>query len=478
VSERKRDGAAIERSSGSRKPASPDPVGAAGAQRGEAERSSIGIGLIGLGTIGTGVAKVLRNNRAVISQRLGFPLELVRIADMDTERDRGVDLGGVRFDRDAAGLIADPNVQIVIELIGGYGAAKQFILAAIEAGKHVVTANKALLAMHGREIFDAAAKRGVDVAFEASVGGGIPILRSLREGLSANRILSIHGIVNGTTNYVLTEMEKTGAPFESVLKRAQDLGYAEADPTFDVDGIDAAHKLTLLVAMAYGADITPKDVHTEGIRGITPLDFEAAEEFGYRIKLLAIGRSHRDAQGRERVEARVHPTMIPADSLLAKVDGAMNAIAVHGDAVGPTLFYGAGAGEMPTASAVVADLMEIAREIRRGSAGRVAPLSYRPDHLERKDLLALSEIEASCYLVFSVRDEPGVLGRIATALGAHGISIESVLQKSANAATGTVPIVVFTHPAREEAVRRALAVVDAMPEVAARTRLVRIETGV
>jgi homoserine dehydrogenase len=467
------DGSARERSSGGRKPA-----GAEGAQRGEAERSSIGIGLIGLGTIGTGVARVLRNNAAVISQRLGFPLQLVRIADLDTERDRGVDLSGVRFDRDAAGLIADPDVQIVIELIGGYGAAKQFVLAAIDAGKHLVTANKALLAMHGKEIFDAAARKGVDVAFEASVGGGIPILRSLREGLSANRILSIHGIVNGTTNYVLTEMEKTGAPFDAVLKRAQELGYAEADPTFDVDGIDAAHKLTLLVAMAYGADVTPKDIHTEGIRGITPLDFEAAEEFGYRIKLLAIGRSHVDAAGRERIEARVHPTMIPAESLLAKVDGAMNAIAVHGDAVGPTLFYGAGAGELPTASAVVADLMEIAREIRRGSAGRVAPLSYRPDHLERKEVLSLDEIEASCYLVFTVRDEPGVLGRIATALGAHGISIESVLQKSANAATGTVPIVVFTHPAREAAVRRALAVIDRMAEVAARSRLVRIEEGV
>jgi homoserine dehydrogenase len=284
--------------------------------------------------------------------------------------------------------------------------------------------------------------------------------------------------VNGTTNYVLTEMEKTGAPFDAVLKRAQELGYAEADPTFDVDGIDAAHKLTLLVAMAYGADITPKDIHTEGIRGITPLDFEAAAEFGYRIKLLAIGRSHRDAAGHERIEARVHPTLIRADSLLANVDGAMNAIAVHGDAVGPTLFYGAGAGELPTASAVVADLMEIAREIRRGSAGRVAPLSYRPDHLERKDLLSLEEIEASCYLVFTVRDEPGVLGRIATALGSHGISIESVLQKSANAVTGSVPIVVFTHPAREEAVRRALAVIDRMPEVAARSRLVRIEESV
>jgi homoserine dehydrogenase len=470
------EAAAADRGSGSRKPASAGS--AAGAQRGEAERSSIDIGLIGLGTIGTGVVRVLRNNAAVISQRLGFPLRLVRIADLDTERDRGVDLAGIRFDADASGLISDPSVQIVVELIGGYGAAKQFILAAIEAGKHVVTANKALLAMHGREIFDAAARRGVDVAFEASVGGGIPILRSLREGLSANRILSIHGIVNGTTNYVLSEMEKSGAPFDAVLKRAQELGYAEADPSFDVDGIDAAHKLTLLVAMAYGADLTPKDIHTEGIRGIAPLDFEAAEEFGYRIKLLAIGRSHAGPDGRERIEARVHPTLIPAESLLAKVDGAMNAIAVHGDAVGPTLFYGAGAGELPTASAVVADLMEIAREIRRGSAGRVAPLSYRPDHLERKELLSLEQLEGRCYLVFSVRDEPGVLGRIAGALGAHGISIESVMQKSAHAATGTVPIVVFTHPAREAAVQRALAAIDRMPEVAARSRLVRIEEGV
>jgi homoserine dehydrogenase len=435
----------------------------------------VGVGLLGLGTIGTGVAKVLRSNAPVIAQRLGFPLELTRIADLDLERDRGVDLRGIQFDRDAAGLVADPRVQIVIELIGGTDAAKRFVLAAIDAGKHVVTANKALLALHGREIFDVAARRGVDVAFEASVGGGIPILRSLREGLSANRILSIHGIVNGTTNYVLCEMEKTGAPFEAVLKRAQELGYAEADPSFDVDGVDAAHKLTLLVAMAYGADITPKDIPTEGIRNILPLDFEAAEEFGYRIKLLAIGRAHVDAEGRERIEARVHPTMIPADSLLAKVEGAMNAIAVQGDAVGRTLFYGAGAGELPTASAVVADLMEIAREIRRGSAGRVAPLSYRPDHLERKTLVSLGELVASCYLVFTVRDEPGVLGRIASALGEHGISIESVLQKARSVATGSVPIVVFTHPAREDAVRRALQRVDRMPEVAARTRLVRIE---
>jgi homoserine dehydrogenase len=363
----------------------------------------------------------------------------------------------------------------VIELIGGYDAARRLTLAAIEQGKPVVTANKALLALHGREIFAAAARRGVDVAFEASVGGGIPILRSLREGLAANRIESLHGIVNGTTNYVLSEMGRTGAPFEVVLKRAQELGYAEADPSFDVDGIDAAHKLTLLVAMAFGAQLTYKDVPTEGIRGITPLDFEAAEEFGYRIKMLAIGRERPGSDGKRRIEARVHPTLIPADSLLSKVEGAMNAIAVHGDAVGRTLFYGAGAGELPTASAVVGDLMEIAREIRRGRAGRVAPLSFLPDHLEPLPVVPLGELEARCYLVFLAADRPGVLGHIASALGEHGISIESVLQKKQEAAGGAVPVLVFTHPAREAAVRRALATIDRLPEIAAATRLVRIE---
>jgi len=438
--------------------------------------SPIGVGLIGLGTIGTGVAKVLHRNAGVIAQRLGFPLRLVRIADLDTERDRGIDLTGIRFDADTEGLLRDPAVDIVIELIGGYDVAKRVTLAAIAAGKPVVTANKALLALHGSEIFAAAARQGVDVAFEASVGGGIPILRSLREGLAANRIESVHGIVNGTTNYVLTEMEKTAEPFEVVLKRAQELGYAEADPSFDVDGIDAAHKLTLLVAMAFGAQLTYKDVPTEGIRAVTPLDFEAAEEFGYRIKMLAIGREHLEEHGVRRIEARVHPTLIPADHLLSKVDGAMNAIAVHGDAVGPTLFYGAGAGEMPTASAVVADLMEIARELRAGRAGRVAPLSFLPDHLEPLPVVPLGELETRCYLVFQAADQPGVLGRIAGVLGEHGISIESVLQKKAEA-SGAVPVLVFTHPAREAAVRRALAAIDRLPEIAAATRLVRIEEG-
>ena len=436
---------------------------------------AVGVGLVGLGTIGTGVAKVLRQNADVIAQRLGFPLRLVRIADIDTARDRGIDLSGIRFDADAEGLIRDPEVAIVIELIGGTGAARRLTLAAIEQGKHVVTANKALLALHGREIFAAAARRGVDVAFEASVGGGIPILRSLREGLAANRIRSLHGIVNGTTNYVLTEMEKTAAPFEAVLKRAQELGYAEADPSFDVDGIDAAHKLTLLLAMAFGAELTYKEIPTEGIRGITPLDFEAAEEFGYRLKMLAIGRERMGSDGRRAIEARVHPTLIPADSLLSKVDGAMNAIAVHGDAVGRMLFYGAGAGELPTASAVVGDLMEIAREVRRGSQGRVAPLSFLPDHLEPLPVVPLGELLGRSYLVFQAQDRPGVLGHIASALGEHGISIESVLQKKQSAAGGSVPVLLFTHPAREDAVRRALAKIDRLPEITAPTRLVRIE---
>jgi len=424
--------------------------------------------------VGAGVAKLLRRNASVIEERLGFPLRLVRAADLDASRAAALDLTGVRFDADSDALVADPSVSIVIELIGGYDAARRLLLRAIEAGKHVVTANKALLAVHGKEIFDAAQRRGVDVAFEASVGGGIPILRSLREGLAANRILALHGIINGTTNYMLTEMEATGEPFEAVLKRAQDLGYAEADPTFDVDGIDAAHKLTLLASMAFGAQLTAKEIPTEGIRALTPLEFEAAREFGYRIKLLGIAKEHGEP-GRERIEARVHPTMIPATSLLAKVDGAMNAIAVHGDAVGPTLFYGAGAGEMPTASAVVADLMEIAREIRRGTAGRVAPLSYLPDALRPKPLVPLGENVARTYLRFTALDEPGVLSRIAGALGEERIGIESVIQKGRGATSQSVPVVILTHPAPEAAVRRALERVDRMPDVTAPTLLVRIE---
>ncbi len=440
-----------------------------------AGKKQVGVGLIGFGTIGTGVVKVLQRNADVIEQRLGFPLQLVRVADLDLETDRGVALDGIRFDSDSAGLIEDPTIDIVIELIGGYDVAKRLILQSIDAGKHVVTANKALLALHGKEIFDAARKRGVDVAFEASVGGGIPILRSLREGLPANRIESLYGIMNGTTNYVLTEMEKTGEDFDGVVERAQELGYAEADPSFDLDGVDAAHKLTLLVAMAFGAQLTYKEIPTEGIRGLAPLDFEAADEFGYRIKMLGIAKAHRGPDGEEQIEARVHPTLIPRSSLLASVDGAMNAIVVTGDAVGPTLYYGAGAGELPTASAVVGDLMEIAREVRRGRAGRVEPLSYTPQELIVKPLLPLGDLSGCTYLRFSALNRPGVLGKITGILGDYQISIESMIQKGRGETTEPVPVLIRTHPARESALREALDKIDRLPDLTSPTRLIRVE---
>ncbi|HEY5656824.1 MAG TPA: homoserine dehydrogenase [Myxococcota bacterium] len=438
-------------------------------------QKAVGVGLIGLGTIGTGVARVLANNAPVIEERLGFPLRLVRVADLDTQRDRGIDLAGIRFDADAEGLIDDPAVHIVVELIGGYDVARRLILRSIEKGKHVVTANKALLALHGAEVFEAAARAGVDIAFEAAVGGGIPILRSIREGLVANRIESVHGIINGTTNYVLTEMERTGETFATVLKRAQELGFAEADPSFDVDGVDAAHKLTLLVAMGFGARLTFKEVSTEGIREIQPVDLQAADEFGYRIKLLGIAKAHREADEEPRIEARVHPTLIPKHSLLASVDGAMNAVAVTGDAVGRTLFYGAGAGELPTASAVTADLVEIAREIRRGRAGRVAPLSYVPEALRVRPLVPMGDLCGRCYLRFTAVDRPGVLSHIAGVLGENQIGIESVLQKGRGSESQSVPVLVMTHPAKEAAVRSALEKIDRLPDVTAPTRMIRIE---
>jgi homoserine dehydrogenase len=437
-------------------------------------REPVGVGLIGLGTIGTGVVKVLQRNADVIEQRLGFPLRLVRVADLDLETDRGVDLTGVCFDADGEGLIEDPAVDIVVELIGGYDAARRLILRSFECRKHVVTANKALLALHGAEIFGKAAAQGVDVAFEASVGGGIPILRSVREGLAANHIQALYGILNGTTNYVLSEMEDSGEAFEPVLKRAQDLGYAETDPSFDVDGVDAAHKLTLLAGMAFGARLTHEQVPTEGIRGLLPVDFEAAREFGYRIKLLGIAKAHSGPAG-ERIEARVHPTLVPRSSLLANVGGAMNAVAVLGDAVGETLFYGPGAGELPTASAVVADLMEIAREIRRGSAGRVAPLSYLPEVLEPKPLIPLGELVGRFYLRFTAIDRPGVLAHLAGVLGEHEIGIESVIQKGRGGAS--VPVLMLTHGAPEAAVRGAIAIIDEFADVTAPTTVVRIEDG-
>jgi homoserine dehydrogenase len=442
----------------------------------ESNQQSIGVGLIGFGTIGTGVVKVLRENAAVIDQRLGCGLRLVRIADLDLDTDRGVDLAEIKFDADASALIADPDVQIVIELIGGYDVPRKFILEALAAGKHVVTANKALLALHGREIFGAAAKAGLDIAFEAAVGGGIPVLRSLREGLAANRIESVMGILNGTTNYVLTEMEATGEDFDVVLKRAQALGYAEADPTFDVEGIDAAHKLALLVMMSFGAELTFEEIPTTGIRGLLPIDFEIAAEFGCRIKLLGIAKSHRAEDGSERIEARVQPTMVPASSLLAKVDGAMNAVAIRGNAVGPTLYYGAGAGEMPTASAVVADLMEIAREIRRGGSGPVPPLSYLAEHLGPKAAMPASALSSRAYLRFNVGAEPGVLDAITSLLGTHEIPIEVASVRRGHEIGGDAASVILrTGVANLAALETGLEEISASIELTEKPRLILIE---
>ena len=439
--------------------------------------NGIGVGLIGFGTIGTGVVKVLKDNATEIEQRLGFPLRVVRIADLDLDTDRGVDLSGIQFDADASGLIADPNVHIVIELVGGYDVPRKFILEAFAAGKHVVTANKALLAVHGREIFGAATAAGLDIAFEAAVGGGIPILRSLREGLAANQIETVLGILNGTTNYVLTEMESTGEDFDVVLKRAQDLGYAEADPTFDVDGIDAAHKLALLTTMAFGADVVFEEIPTEGIRGLLPLDFELAAEFGYRIKLLGIAKCHRDADGGERIESRVQPTMVPTTSLLANVDGAMNAVEVIGNAVGPTLYYGAGAGALPTASAVIGDLIEISREIKRGQAGAVAPLSYLPKHIVAKGSIPDTEIMGTAYLRFTAKDDPASLSQITDALGKNGVGVATIVQRAVGN-SGSVSIIVLTQTASEASLNAALATLAALGQVTDAPRVIRIEEEV
>lgn len=440
-----------------------------------AKRKAVGIGIIGLGTVGSGVVEILQKNASVLEARLGFPLQLVRIATRTPARAKTLDLHGVQLDTDAAALVADPRVDIVVEVMGGDDVARTLIRKAFENGKHVVTANKALLALHGKEIFGAADKAGVDIAFEASVAGGIPILRALREGLAANRILSLYGIINGTTNYMLTEMQKKGEAFESVLARAQALGYAEADPSFDIDGIDAAQKLTLLVSMAFGAELTFKEIPTEGIRGLSPIDFDSAKELGYRIKFLGVGKLHRDEKGAETMDARVHPAMIPSESLLANIDGVMNAVAVTGDAVGTTLYSGAGAGSLPTASAVVSDVMELAREVMRGVHGRLAPLAYQPEALRAISIRPLSQWSGRCYLRFTARDQSGVLSKITGTLGEHGIGIETILQRGKGAAEAAVPIVVMTHPAREAEVRHALSIIDTQNYVTAPTKLVRVE---
>ena len=429
----------------------------------------VGVGIVGIGTVGGGVVQVLQENGDEIERRLGFRVRLVAVADKDIETDRGVPIDRSLLTTDVGRVLDAPDVDIVVELIGGYEPAKTFLLRAIANGKHVVTANKALLAVHGDEVFAAARDTGVDVGFEASVGGGIPILRAVREGMAANRIRSILGILNGTTNYILTEMKEKGEAFERVLKEAQKLGYAEADPTFDVEGVDAAHKLCILGTMAFGCRIPFEAVYTEGIRHITPQDIEYAGDFGYDIKLLAVAK-----YDGKRVDARVHPTMIPSDHLLADVRGVYNAVFVDADFLGPTLYYGQGAGRRATASAVVGDIIELARNVKSGGGGRVPPRAFQEEAMGAARLKPIEDIVCQYYLRFTALDKPGVLSKISGVLGEYGISLESVVQKGRDAGQA-VPLVFMTHEAREADVRHALGEIDTLGVTLGSPALVRIE---
>ncbi len=432
-------------------------------------KSRVCVGMVGFGTVGTGVAKILTQNGALIRRRVGVPVELVRVADLDITTDRGVRLPQGVLTSDVRAVLEDPSIDIVLELIGGYDAAKRVILDAMAKGKQVVTANKALLAVHGEELFEAAARHRVDLGFEASVGGGIPVIRALTEGLAANTILSIYGIINGTANYILSRMSREGHAFQEVLTEAQRAGYAEADPTLDVAGIDSAHKLSIMVSLAYGTPVNFKEIYTEGITKITPLDITYAGEFGFTIKLLAIAK-FLDGE----IEARVHPTMIPSSSPVAQVEGVYNAIQLVGDAVNDIVFYGQGAGSMPTGSAVVSDVIAIARNLLKGASGRVPPASFQSDQRRPLRIRPMEEIATFYYMRFMVQDRPGVLSQISGVLGRHGISISSVLQKGRQEGQ-TVPVVIMTHTATERDIQASLREIDRMAFISEPTTLIRVE---
>ncbi|MCU0558230.1 MAG: homoserine dehydrogenase [Desulfobacterales bacterium] len=429
----------------------------------------INVGLLGCGTVGTGVAKLLIENQALLRSRVGAELRLKNIADIDTRRDRGLDLAPGVMVPDALPVVDDPEIDIIVEMIGGEGIARELILKAIKNGKQVVTANKALLAIHGNTLFAAAAAAGVDLAFEASVGGCMPIIKTLRESLVANRIHAMTGILNGTCNYILTKISEDGSPFQEALAEAQKNGFAEADPTLDVEGFDTAHKLALLTALAFGIEINYEDITIEGISKITPQDIGFAADFGYRVKLLAIGKDRGSA-----VEARVHPTMIPEDNILSSVGGSLNAITVSADAVGDILLSGRGAGMLPTASAVLSDVVDIARNLVNGATGRVPALSYQRDQIRKVPLLPIEELTTHYYFRFSALDRPGVLSKISGILGNHEISLKSVHQKGRKT-DGAVPIVMLTHRAREADVKKALAEIAFLDVVSDRPVVIRIE---
>ncbi len=429
----------------------------------------IHVGLIGWGTVGSGVIKILQGNGSLIEERLGSRIVLKRIADIDLESERPVEVNREVLTSRAEEVIGDPEIDVVLELIGGVEPARSYILEAFKRGKHVVTANKALLATHLDELCRVAQRYNVDLNFEASVGGGIPIIRALKEGFVAERIEAIFGILNGTSNYILSTMSNEGGEFAEVLRQAQAKGYAEMNPSLDIEGIDAAHKLAILIKLAFGARIPFEDIFIEGISDITPLDIEFGREFGYEIKLLAIAKA--DV---ETVEARVHPTMLPSDHLLSTVDGVFNAIFLKGNAVGETLFYGQGAGMMATASAVVSDLIELGRNILKGTGGRVPTLSFQGKCIREMKVKDIEDIIRPYYMRFSAMDRPGVLSRISGVLGENEISIASVIQKG-RGVSGAVPVVMMTHEARERNVRRALREIDEMDEILGKTMLIRVE---
>lgn len=432
------------------------------------KKDSINVGIIGFGTVGSGTARILLQKADLIKERTGLQVNLKKIADLDITRDRGFKVPEGVLTTDVNEVLDNPEIDIVVELIGGINPAKQFLLRAIANKKHVVTANKALLATEGREIFKAALDHSVEVGFEASVAGGIPIIKVLREGLVSNSFSALYGIINGTCNYILSKMTKEGAEFTDTLKEAQRLGYAEADPTFDIEGIDTAHKLTIVASLAFGIPLSYDKVYTEGITHITAQDIEFAKELGYKIKLLAIAKRTDDA-----IEMRVHPTMTPDDYMISKIDGVFNAVYLEGDAVGATLYYGRGAGDMPTGSAVVADIVDIGSRLVSGSTylSHLKNLSKDETNLKIRDI---GDITSHYYFRFSALDKPGVLSKISGILGQHDISISAVIQKGRQIG-GSVPLVVLTHRSLEKNVQKALSEIDKLPVVSAKTLLIRVE---
>jgi homoserine dehydrogenase len=430
----------------------------------------INVGLLGLGTVGGGTLTVLRRNAGEITRRAGREIKVTMAAVRDLEKARKIAGPELEITTDPMAVVNNPDIDIVVELIGGSTLSKDLVLKAIANGKHVVTANKALLALHGNEIFKAAQAKGVMVAFEAAVAGGIPIIKALREGLTANRIEWIAGIINGTTNFILTEMRDKGLAFDTVLKQAQELGYAEADPTFDIEGVDAAHKLTIMAAIGFGIPMQFDKAYTEGISKLTKEDIAYAEELGYRIKLLGITK--RTDQG---IELRVHPTLIPAKRLIANVEGVMNAVLVKGDAVGATMYYGRGAGAEPTASAVVADLVDVTRMLTSDPENRVPHLAFQPDALSDVPVLPIDEVRTSYYLRLRVFDKPGVLADVTRILADLGISIDAMIQKEPAEGEEQADVILLTHETVEKHINQAIAKIEALPSISGKVTRIRLE---